>query len=577
MKFEPCAVVPSHNHFASLKSIVAKLREAGLDVIIVDDASEEPARSTISALHAPIHGVEVTRLTLNRGKGGAVTAGLRRASDRGFTHAVQVDADGQHDLASLSLLLAVASAHPEALVSGRPHFDATVPCGRKIGRWITKFWVWVETMSTCITDSMCGFRVYPLTATLALLDTERVGQHMDFDPEIMVRLFWRGTPVIQLPVRVIYPEDNTSNFRMLRDNCLISWMHTRLVLEMIVRLPRILRNRPRVAATGEQASKHWSTIAERGVGWGLKSLAGIYALLGRRGCLAMMWPIVAYFYATDPVGRRSSMEFLGRAHSRSGLPRPTLWTGLRHYMSFAEKVLDTFIAWTGPRRAGPIVVIGNSDLDRLAEIGVGVLLIVSHLGNAELCRASLAARFKRRVNVLLHTRHAALYNGLIKLAGPHFEENTIQVTEVGPDTAIILKDLVRRGEWIAIAGDRTPVLGQSRTSRVPFLGAEAAFSQGPYILAALMGCPVYLMFCLRDGNGHTVHFERFADAISLPRKDKDAALTKLAARYAQRLEHYCLMAPLQWYNFYDFWTARSPAPGTGLTRKTLTPNDSALE
>jgi predicted LPLAT superfamily acyltransferase len=222
-------------------------------------------------------------------------------------------------------------------------------------------------------------------------------------------------------------------------------------------------------------------------------------------------------------------------------------------MSFAAKALDAHIAWTDPPRSGPIRVASVPELDRLAEVGVGVLLIVSHLGNAEFSRAGLAAHFKRRVNVLVHTRHASLYNGLIHSLRPDVEDYTIQVTEIGPQTAVELKDRVERGEWLAIAGDRTPVHGKSRTSRVPFLGAEASFPQGPYILAALMGCPVYLMFCLREGSGHTVHFEKLADSVLLPRHDREGALAGFAARYAQRLEHYCLQAPLQWYNFYDFW------------------------
>ena len=272
MQVQTCAVVPSHNHFVALGAVVTSLRRAGLDVVIVDDASDEPARSAIAGFHAPANGVEVVRLPVNRGKGGAVIAGLRWAQVRGFTHVVQIDADGQHDLASLSHLIAAARAHPEALISGRPSFDSCMPRGRKVGRWITHIWVWVETLSTRIADSMCGYRVYPLGRTLAVLSSERVGQRMDFDPEIMARLFWSGTPVIHVPVRVVYPEGNSSNFHLLRDNWLISWMHTRLVLTMILRLPSILRNRPPMPQAGEPAPNQWSAIAERSAYWGLKFL-----------------------------------------------------------------------------------------------------------------------------------------------------------------------------------------------------------------------------------------------------------------------------------------------------------------
>jgi predicted LPLAT superfamily acyltransferase len=553
-----CAVVPSRNHYAALGTITAALGAHGLTVFIVDDASDGPARASMATLHAPAAGVEVIRLAENQGKGGAVAAGLRYASKCGFTHAVQVDADGQHDLRGLTSLIEAALAHPGALISGRPVFDASVPRSRLVLRWLTHVWVWVETLSTRIRDSMCGFRVYPIAATLAVLDSETVGRRMDFDPEIMVRLFWRGVPIVHVPVTVSYPEGNISNFQIFHDNALITLMHTRLVFTMLGRLPSILRNRP----PATDASKHWASIGERGAYWGIKLLSLTYGLLGRRGCLTLMLPVVAYFHLTGGKVRGYSMAYLRRVHARLELPPPTWWDGLRHYMSFATKALDTFIAWSAPQRLGPVTVIGAEDLDRLSSQGKGVLLIVSHLGNSELSRARLSERFHKSINVLVYTQHAALYNSVVRAVRHDVDDHTIQVTEVGPATAIDLRDRIERGEWIAIAGDRTPLTGETRTSRAAFLGDEAPFSHGPYVLAALMGCPVHLMFCLREGDGHTVYFERFADRIELPRRNRAEFLAELAARYAQRLEFHCLRSPMQFYNFFDFWNlpARA-APG----------------
>ena len=187
-------------------------------------------------------------------------------------------------------------------------------------------------------------------------------------------------------------------------------------------------------------------------------------------------------------------------------------------------------------------------------------------GNSELSRARLSERFHKSINVLVYTQHAALYNRIVKAVRPDVEDHTIQVTEVGPATAIDLKERIERGEWIAIAGDRTPLTGEARTSRAPFLGDEAPFSHGPYVLAALMGCPVYLMFCLREDDGHIVYFEHFADRIELPRRNRAEFLAELAARYAQRLEHHCLRSPMQFYNFFDFWSAPAgAAPGAPAT------------
>ena len=561
-----CAVVPSRNHCTALGTISATLKGHGLKVFIIDDGSDEPARSSIAALHAPAQSIEVIRLTENQGKGGAVATGLRHAFERGFTHAVQVDADGQHDLRKLTALIEAALAHPDALISGRPIFDASARRSRLLSRWLTHVWVWVETLSIRIRDSMCGFRVYPLAATLAVLDSEKVGRCMDFDVEIMVRLFWRGVPVVDVPVTVTYPEGNKSNFRMFYDNVLITRMHTRLVFTMLLRMPSILRNRrPATEAPG-----HWVAIGERGAYCGIKLLSLTYALLGRRGCLTLMWPIVAYFHLTGGKARGYSIAYLRRVHARKGLPPPTWWDSLRHFMSFATKALDTFIARSAPQCCGPIAVNGGEELDRLSAEGKGVLLIVSHLGNSELSRACLSERFRKIINALVYTRHAALYNRIVKIAQPDVEAHTIQVTEVGPATAVVLKERIERGEWIAIAGDRTPLAGEARCSRVAFLGDEAPFSHGPYVLAALMGCPVYLMFCLREGDGHAVYFEHFADRIELPRRNRTKFLAELAARYAQRLEHHCLRSPMQFYNFFDFWSSPvGTAPGAVASAETV--------
>jgi glycosyltransferase involved in cell wall biosynthesis len=331
MESKLCAVVPTRNHYRALGTISSTLKDYGLIVFIIDDASDEPARASIAALHAPAAGVEVIHLAKNQGKGGAVAIGLRHAFGRGFTHAVQVDADGQHDLRKLRGLVETALAQPGALVSGYPIFDASIPYSRRVSRWLTHVWVWVETLSTRIRDSMCGFRVYPIAETLAVLDSETVGRRMDFDPEIMVRLFWRGVPVVQVPVTVTYPEANISNFRIFRDNMLITRMHTRLVLTMLRRLPSILRNRPPAG----DSPKHWASIEERGAYWGIKLLSLTYALLGRQGCLALMWPVVGYFHLTDGRARSYSMAYLRRVHTRLGLTPPTWRDGLRHYMSFA--------------------------------------------------------------------------------------------------------------------------------------------------------------------------------------------------------------------------------------------------
>ena len=543
-----CAVVPTYNHHLAIGRVIGRLREAGLPVFVIDDGSAELTRLAVEAFNDKCSGVIVHHLPFNRGKGSAVIKGFELAAAAGFTHAIQVDADGQHDLNSLPQFLNLAAQYPESVICGRPVYDASVPTGRAIGHWFTNAWIWLETLSLRITDGMCGFRVYPLNAVQAVLSNERVGSGMDFDTEIIVRLFWRGTPVLMAPVRVTYPIGNTSNFKMLADNWRITKMHTRLVCTMLLRLPSILAHRPPTLA---DTPSHWASLRERGAYWGLRICAVTYRLLGRRVCQALLVPIVLYFYALGAgrEQRSASRNFLQRALGRS----PTAWDGYRHFFSFANRALDTFAAWVGRIPAEAVTVVDQRTLADAISDPRGAVIVVSHLGNLDLARAVLDPKTRARLTVLVHTRHAVNYNRLLSQIHPHAAMNTIEVTDVGPDTAIELKERVDRGEWVVIAGDRTPLSGNKRVSIVPFLGADAAFSQGPWILGSLMDCPVYLMFCINDGTHYKLTMERFADRIVLSRTERENAIRGYVERYAMRLEHYTKMAPFQWYNFFDFW------------------------
>lgn len=239
---KPCAVIPVYNHERAVPAVVADLLRAGLPCVLVDDASS-PACAQVLQQLATQPDIHLVSLALNQGKGGAVMAGLREAARLGFSHALQVDADGQHDLGDVARFLALSRQHPEALVCGYPQYDASVPKGRLYARYLTHVWVWINSLSLQIPDSMCGFRVYPLERTLSLINSVRLGRRMDFDPEILVRLAWRNQPMQWLPTRVHYPQDGLSHFRLFHDNALISKMHTKLFFGMLLRAPVILWRR----------------------------------------------------------------------------------------------------------------------------------------------------------------------------------------------------------------------------------------------------------------------------------------------------------------------------------------------
>ncbi|MFM5207500.1 glycosyltransferase family 2 protein [Aeromonas hydrophila] len=558
----PCILIPCYNHAGPLAAVLARLAEYELPCLLIDDGSEPVAAAELAALAARYPWVTLLRRPHNQGKGGAVMTGLRRAHALGFSHALQVDADGQHDLADIPALLAEAGKHPAALVSGRPLYDDSVPKGRLYGRYITHVWVWIETLSFAIKDSMCGFRVYPLAATCALLDRVALGRRMDFDTEVMVRLYWAGVAVRFVPTRVIYPADGSSHFQLWRDNRDISWMHTRLVCRLLWdQLLRLCRWPRRLGARAAQLWRerrtHWSRTPERGSLLGMQIMLTSYRLLGRRGFSLLLYPVIGYFWLTGRAQRQASQAYLARLESfadASGValpPEPR--SSFRHFLRFGEAALDKLAGWCGDITEQDVELVGAEHYQAAINSGQGVLLLGSHLGDLELCRALGSRKQGLRINALVFTRHAARFNALLKEINPDSHLNLIQVQELGADTAILLKEKLERGEWVVIVGDRTSVTREKRVIWADFLGAPAPFPLGPFVLSSVLGCPVYLMFGLKEQGRFRVHFEPFADGQPLPRQGRQQILASRVQAYADRLQHHCLQAPLDWFNFFDFW------------------------
>jgi len=236
-----CLIIPVYNHEQALPHVVAAIKPFGLQVFLIDDGSSEICRQVLEDCARR----EADWLTLivraeNGGKGAAVLDGFRAAISQGFTHALQIDADGQHQIDDIPRFLEASRQHPEALIAGFPVFGKEAPLSRQYGRQFTNLWVWINTLSFAIGDAMCGFRLYPLAAVERLCANAKISRRMDFDIDIIVRLYWQGVRVINLPTRVSYPLDGVSHFRLWRDNLMISKIHARLFFGMLARLPRLI-------------------------------------------------------------------------------------------------------------------------------------------------------------------------------------------------------------------------------------------------------------------------------------------------------------------------------------------------
>jgi polyprenyl-phospho-N-acetylgalactosaminyl synthase len=223
-----CLLVPTYDNPLTVRAVVEAGREHLADVVVIDDGSGPEGRRACEQIAAD--GLaHVHHRARNGGKGAAVKTGFEVARARGFTHVLQVDADGQHDLRAIPRFVAHAHRCPDAFVVGYPEYDDSAPPVRRWARKFTRFWVDLEAGRGVIRDSMIGFRVYPLDAVAR---TPASGNRMDFDIEVAVRLAWSGIPVINEPVHVRYleaAEGGVSHFQLFWDNARFSWLHSKLM------------------------------------------------------------------------------------------------------------------------------------------------------------------------------------------------------------------------------------------------------------------------------------------------------------------------------------------------------------
>ena len=241
-------LIPSYNSGAKLLETVRAARASWTPVWVVVDGSSDGSDKAVAALAERDPGLRVIVCPHNRGKGAAILEGLRAASAQGFTHALTMDADGQHPAAAISEFMAASQANPRALILGVPVFDASAPRLRVVGRRVSNFWANLETLWCGIQDSLFGFRVYPIAELKAVMENSRWMRRFDFDAEAAVRLSWRGVPLVPKPAPVRYlrrEEGGVSHFRYGRDNLLLAWMHLRLMLGFALRLPVLISRRLR--------------------------------------------------------------------------------------------------------------------------------------------------------------------------------------------------------------------------------------------------------------------------------------------------------------------------------------------
>lgn len=363
------------------------------------------------------------------------------------------------------------------------------------------------------------------------------------------------------------------------------------------------------------ANRHWAAINEVSFVAGMRLLFLVFRVFGRWPFRLMLYPVLLWYVLTQGAPRRASRaylarvravqaergsastaamgrinvppperqapalppgtgktpdqtrdEFHGQSVNHNGNPRSavSLLDVLRHFAAFAETILDKMLLWGGLYPLERVRFHGIEAMNRHIAEKRGTLLICSHLGNLELCRVLSRQRSDLKLTVLVHTKHAQAFNQMLGKLDPASQLNLLQVTEMNPATAMLLSERIAQGEFVVIAGDRVPVSPNPRVAMANFLAEPAAFPIGPYVLASILQCPLYMLFCQNNDGQPEVFFEPLRDSVRLPRRrnakpdsadnpTQEEVLQQLVAEYAARLEAHCLRAPLQWFNFYDFW------------------------
>lgn len=309
-------------------------------------------------------------------------------------------------------------------------------------------------------------------------------------------------------------------------------------------------------------SRHWADYREAGTANGLMFFAWLHRRLGRRVFSFLLYPATCYFFVLRPSARRASLEFL-HAHAQAYPQRWRVSPGYRHVFAhmyaFGQVILDKSLAWSVPMDESEFEIANEAALRQFMQKTTGQLIIGSHLGNLEYCRGFVQRYKGKTINALVYDQHSANFVKVMEKLNPESRLNVYQVDALDIPLILHLKNKIDAGEWLFIAGDRIPLSGDARTTTVTFFGRSTQMPIGPYMLAKVLQCEVQLMFSYRRNK--KVYFELvpFAERVELPRKQSAQAVKDYAQRYALELEKQAAQAPLQWFNFYPYWSASTPA------------------
>ena len=558
-------LVPFYNHPQNIKALIAALKTYELPVVVVDDGSDEASKLILAELERT-EGILLLTRAQNGGKGIAMKDGFKFAQERGFSHVLQIDADFQHDAALIGEFLRQSEAYPQSIVCANPIYGEDAPKSRVHGRKITNFWVAINTLSLGVKDAMCGFRVYPLEQLKKAAAKSKTNR-MEFDIEILVNAARQGVDMRWIDTYVRYEKGGVSHFKMVRDNALISLMHAKCFFSlpkfMLCKIWRAcgLNSSEKNGANAqisveplENAEQNlWWKKQERGGALFLRLSLFLSQILPEFALKLIVKIVVWFYYIFSKNERKNIAEFRRNLSEFAGLQTLKGTSVFSHFEAFGGAICDKFRVWKGKIKDDELEII---DLERIKSelIGAqkGQILLTAHLGNVEICKA-LAARVKGfRMVILTYDENSRKFNEVLReISKNDGSVRMMAVNKLDVAAMLELKNIVESGEHIGIMGDRTP-LGGDKAARVKFLGKEASFNYGPYLIAGILGVKISSLWCQKIDGKFRIELVPLASAVKLGR-DKAAAARQYLQIYVRELENRCKQTPTQWFNFFDFW------------------------
>lgn len=563
-------LVPFYNHPQNIKALITALKTYELPVVVVDDGSDEASKQILAELERT-EGILLLTRAQNGGKGIAMKDGFKFASERGFSHVLQIDADFQHDAALIGEFLRQSEAHPQSIVCANPIYGDDAPKSRVHGRKITNFWVAINTLSLGIKDAMCGFRIYPLEQLKKAAAKSKTSR-MEFDIEILVNAARQGVDMRWIDTCVRYEKGGISHFKMLRDNALISLMHAKcffslpkFMLDKIWRTCGLNLSKSanfKNGANDAQNLKKPQENSEQNLWWKKQERGGAFFLrpslflvqILPEFILKLIVKIVVWFYYIFSKNERENIaEFRRNLSIFAGSQTLNGTSVFSHFEAFGGAICDKFRVWKGKIKDSELEII---DLERIKSelIGAkkGQILLTAHLGNVEICKALGARVDGFRMVILVYDKNSREFNEVLKrISQNDGSVRMMLVNELDVAAMLELKNIVESGEHIGIMGDRTPI-GGDKAARVKFLGKEASFNYGPYLIAGILGVKISSLWCQKIEGKFRIELVPLASAVKLGR-DRAAAAREYLQIYVRELENRCKQTPAQWFNFFDFW------------------------